>query len=134
MTPEQGALLRKAQRSIAGAELLAAQDMCDFAVSRTYYAMFYIAEAFLLGEGLSFSKHSAVIAEFGQRFAKSGRLPVEFHRYLIDAQASRNRGDYDIVAEVTSVEAAEQLARAAQFLALAEQHIGPLPQSSHENT
>ena len=30
----------------------------DFAASRVYYAMFYIAQAFLEGEGLAFSKHS----------------------------------------------------------------------------
>ena len=29
----------------------------------TQCSMFYVAEAFLLSEGLSFSKHSAVIAE-----------------------------------------------------------------------
>jgi uncharacterized protein (UPF0332 family) len=33
--------------------------------------MFYVAQAFLAGEGLSFSKHSAVIAAFGQHFAKT---------------------------------------------------------------
>jgi uncharacterized protein (UPF0332 family) len=51
--------------------------------------MFYIAEAFLLGEGLTFSSHSAVIAAFGREFAKTKRLPVEYHRYLINAQEKR---------------------------------------------
>jgi hypothetical protein len=36
--------------------------------------MFYLAEAFLDGEGLAFSSHSAVIGEFGRIFAKSGRM------------------------------------------------------------
>lgn len=72
MIPEQAALLRKAQDSLRAARLLADQQLYDFAVSRAYYAMFYVAQAFLLGEGLSFSKHSAVIAAFGQQFAKTG--------------------------------------------------------------
>jgi uncharacterized protein (UPF0332 family) len=55
----------------------------DFAASRVYYAMFYIAQAFLEGEGLAFSKHSAVIAAFGQHFARTGKVPVEFHRFLL---------------------------------------------------
>lgn len=113
---------------------MAAQGFFDFAVSRTYYAMFYVTEAFLLGEGLSFSKHSAVIAEFGQRFAKTGRIPREFHRYLLDGQASRNRGDYDIEADVTSVEATEQLTHAEEFLTLAEHLIGPLSNVTEEMT
>lgn len=80
MTLEQEALLRKARDSLRGARVLADQKLYDFAVSRAYYRMFYVAEAFLLGEGLTFSKHSAVIASFGQRFAKPGRVPVELHR------------------------------------------------------
>ncbi len=36
--------------------------------------MLYAAQALLLGEGLSFSKHSAVIAAIGKRFVKTGVL------------------------------------------------------------
>ena len=55
MSPEQAALLHKAQESQRAARLLADQGFYDFAVSRAYYAMFYIVEAFLLGEGLAFA-------------------------------------------------------------------------------
>jgi uncharacterized protein (UPF0332 family) len=82
MTPEQSALLSKAYDSVRAAKLLSDAELYDFAVSRAYYAMFYMAEAFLLGVGLSFSRHAGVIAAFGERFAKTGIVPVEFHRYL----------------------------------------------------
>ncbi|MEW6378168.1 MAG: HEPN domain-containing protein [bacterium] len=55
MTVEQTALLQKSQESLRAARLLAEQGFYDFAVSRAYYAMFYVAEAFLLGEGLAYS-------------------------------------------------------------------------------
>jgi uncharacterized protein (UPF0332 family) len=58
MMPEQVALLQKAQDSLRGARLLAGDGLYDFAVSRAYYTMFYAAEALLLGQRLSFSKHS----------------------------------------------------------------------------
>ncbi len=96
MTSEQAALLQKAQASLEAARLLTGQGFYDFAAARAYYTMFYVAEAFLLGEGLAFSKHSAVIAAFGQHFSKTGRVPQEFHRYLIEGESSRNVGDYDI--------------------------------------
>ncbi len=79
MTPEQGALIKKAQESLRAARLLAKDGLCDFAASRAYYVMFYVAQAFLLKEKLAYSKHSAVISAFGQRFAKGGRVPAEFH-------------------------------------------------------
>jgi uncharacterized protein (UPF0332 family) len=65
LTEDQQELLEKARGSVAAARLLLEGGYPDFADSRVYYAMFYIAQAFLEGEGLAFSKHSAVIAAFG---------------------------------------------------------------------
>jgi uncharacterized protein (UPF0332 family) len=60
MTREQAALLKKAYDSLRGPKLLAGDELHAFAASRAYYTMFYVAEALLPGEGLSFSKHTAV--------------------------------------------------------------------------
>jgi uncharacterized protein (UPF0332 family) len=65
MTPEQQNLLEKAISSLAAARVLLDNNFPEFAASRAYYAMFYIAEAFLEGEGLSFSKHSAGFPHLG---------------------------------------------------------------------
>ncbi|KAM3093530.1 HEPN domain-containing protein [Phormidesmis sp. 146-35] len=67
MTSEQQALLQKAVRSLEAAKVLNREGLPEFAVTRAYYTMFYIVEAFLEGDNLSFSKHSAVISAFGQR-------------------------------------------------------------------
>lgn len=66
MTPQQQALIQKATRSIQSATLQNETGFPEFAASRAYYAMFYIASAFLEGEKLAFSSHAAVIATFGQ--------------------------------------------------------------------
>ena len=129
MKPEQIALLRKAAESLRAAELLATNELFDFAASRAYYTMFYVAEAFLLNEGLTFSSHAAVISAFGRDFARTGRVPVEFHRYLIDAQDLRNQGDYDIDSAITEAEANQLIAQAQQFLKLAERLLGDFPDS-----
>ncbi len=129
MKPEQIALLRKAAERLRAAELLATNELFDFAASRAYYTMFYVAEAFLLNEGLTFSSHAAVISAFGRDFARTGRVPVEFHRYLIDAQDLRNQGDYDIDSAITEAEANQLIAQAEQFLELAERLLGDLPDS-----
>ena len=62
MTIDQQTLLRKAGENIGAASTLIEQGYYDIAISRLYYAMFYSAEAVLLCENLSFSKHSAVIS------------------------------------------------------------------------
>ncbi|MDY6803602.1 MAG: HEPN domain-containing protein [Cyanobacteriota bacterium] len=126
MTDEQLQLLLKARQSLSAAKMLFDENYSDFAASRAYYAMFYIAEAFLEGEGMSFSKHSAVISAFGREFARTNRVPVEFHRFLIEAQELRNTGDYGSFNAVSFEEAAEQITRAEQFLELAFGAIGTL--------
>jgi len=126
MTDEQRELLLKAQQSLEAAQLLLTNNYPDYAASRAYYAMFYIAEAFLEGEGLTFSKHSAVIATFGREFAKPRRVSPDFHRFLIEAQELRTTGDYGQFNAVTMDQAAEQIQRAEAFLALAIQDIGTL--------
>jgi uncharacterized protein (UPF0332 family) len=123
LNPSQGALLDKARSSVEAAELLAQQGYFAFAVSRAYYAMFYVAESLLLGEGLAFSKHAAVIAAFGERLVKPGTVSPEFHRFLIEGQDSRNAGDYDIDPKLSEAEATIQIDRAHRFLALGEQHF-----------
>ena len=124
MTSEQGALLRKAEESLRAARLLFGQSLYNIAVSRAYYTMFYLAEIFLLGEGVALSKHSAVISAFGERFAKAGRVSEEFHRYLIEGQESRNVSDYDTGPGLSRDQAVVQIERAEKFLELGKRLVG----------
>jgi uncharacterized protein (UPF0332 family) len=114
-------LLQKARDSLQAAELLSREGYAEFAASRGYYAMLYAAQALLLTRGLSFSSHSAVIAAFGKEFAKPGRLDPKLHRYLLDAQDTRNVGDYGIDRSVSAAQAREALTWAREFLAAANQ-------------
>ena len=135
MTEDQQELLEEARDSIAAAKLLLHNMYPGYAAARAYYAMFYLAQAFLEGEGLSFSKHSAVIAAFGQHFARTGRMPSQYHRYLIEAQALRQSGDHGQRNVVTLEQAETQIGRAESFLELARKMIGfVLPEQPDELT
>lgn len=100
MKSEQKKLINKAKESLLASQILAENKLYNFAGARAYYTMFYIAEAFLWAKEMSFSSHSAVISAFGRQIAKTGIVPVEFHRYLIDAQDKRTQGDYNIDDEI----------------------------------
>lgn len=116
-------LLRKGRESLEAAKLLLQQGYYDFAASRGYYAMFYAAEAALLSMGLSFSKHSAVVAAFGQQLAAPGKLPAHFHRYLLDAFDLRMIGDYDAPGAVGESRARRVLGWAEEFLQEIEEFL-----------
>ena len=115
MSPEQQKLLIKARDSLRAAELLIANDLFDFATARAYYTMFYLAEAFLLQKKLSFSSHAAVISAFGREFAKTQRVPVQYHRYLIEAQDKRTEADYGLNSTIT-LEIAQEIIQKAQAM------------------
>ncbi len=127
MTDAQTGLLRKARRTVQSARLLLADGDYDGAVSRAYYAMFYVAEALLLGKGLTFSKHSAVIAAFGKEFIRPGTIPGEYHRYLMEAQEARNAGDYQVVSHLTAEETLRQITSAEDFLAVGQRFLQENP-------
>ena len=65
----------------------------------------------------------AVIAAFGQHFAKSGRLPAELHAHLREAQDQRNIGDYGTGDGPGSEQTNEQIIRAEAFLKVARQRL-----------
>lgn len=132
MTAEQEELLRKAKKSLEAAQLLLEGGFPAYAGSRAYYSMFYVAQAFLEGDGLVFSNHSAVIAGFGKHFANTGRVPVEYHSFLIEGLDIRHEVDYATPPGVSESQASIQIGRAKKFLDLATSIIGPLPGQSEE--
>ena len=125
MNEQQKALLAKARESLDVARYIDARGSHGFAASRAYYAMFYIVEALLLGEGLEYSSHSAIIAAFGERFQKTGRVPAGFHRMLLDAAECRQLGDYEVNSEVSSGLAGQQIENAQRFIDLAQSMLDP---------
>ena len=110
------ALLDKAEESLSAAVVLYEQGFSGFSASRSYYAMFYVAEGLLASIGQSYSSHGGVIGSFGREFAKTGKLDSKFHRWLIDAQDVRNVGDYGVGIEISPGQAKELIEQARELI------------------
>lgn len=123
MKPKTEQLLNKATRAIRSAEQVLAADDVDFAASRAYYAMFYVATAFLNERGLQFKKHGGVHAALAEQFVKTGQLDPKFHSWLVDAFDERIQGDYDVVSEMDAAAVTAMLQRAREFLDVARQYL-----------
>jgi len=117
------ALLTKAARSFDAAENLLESGDADFATSRTYYGCFYVAEALLLTEGLRFSRHGAVIGEYGRLFAKTGRLDRRFHRLLDRSFAARLTADYDTDFNLGREDVSQMIEEGRAFLDAAQSYL-----------
>lgn len=120
---EVSGYLARAQRALEVAQALLDDGYAPEAVSRAYYAMFYAAQALLKSEDIHVSKHSAVVAKFGECFSKTGRLDPKFHRMLIRTRKAREIADYRLADLPTDESAAEKLAQAKAFVAAAEREV-----------
>lgn len=121
MNEETQKLIVKANRSLAAAERLIDSNDYDFAVSRTYYAMFYAAEAILLSKNLSFSSHSALISALFEHFVMTGLMQKELHKSLHEAFKLRQEGDYMSSPNITKEIAQKLLDDAKIFIQKATQ-------------
>jgi len=83
---------------------------------RSYYAVFYIASAFLATKHLAFGKHSAVFAAFRHHFIKTGEINVRRSRIYERIMSHRKSGDYDIHISIEKEQAVEDLKDAREFV------------------
>src|SRR3972149_1905407 len=92
------------------------QGHYDFAASRAYYAMFYVAEAGLLERGSSFSSHRAVHSAFFHEFIETQTVEAIHHQSLVRGFQLRQAGDYAGPMSVSKDQSDDLLRRADEFL------------------
>jgi len=106
------------------AESLLESGHLDFAAPRAYYGgCFYVAEALLLDEGSSFSRHGSLIGEYGRLFVKTGRLDRRFHRLLIRSFTARHAADYDTDFDLGHSEVRDLIEEGKDFLEAARDYL-----------
>lgn len=123
MKPEVTELLDKAEENIHAADILIKAQFFEIAVSRGYYAIFYVALALLIEEGKTVSSHREVQSTFGFLFAKTEKLDPKYHRYLLDSFRKRQFADYQHDADVSEAEAIEIINHAEEFLLAAKVYL-----------
>jgi uncharacterized protein (UPF0332 family) len=129
-----GILIDRANQELGACQLLLEQAYYSVAVSRSYYAMLYAAQALLTDIGMQFTSHGAVHAAFGQHFAKTGRVDSRFHRNLLDLFKKRQVIDYDVPFEASLDDAEKALQQAREFVAMAESYLDRRRQKPHGTT
>ncbi len=120
---ESATLMERAIRYLQSADLLLRDGDYESAVSRTYYAMFFAAQAVLLSQNLSFSSHRAVLSAFGEKYVKTGIFSKQMGRQLNLAFEKRQLGDYEYRFVISADEAKDLLANGRQFVAEIEMHF-----------
>jgi len=108
--------LEKADESIEAARDEFKANRYTFAVNRAYYSCFYAFSAVLLKEGHKFSKHTGVRSALHHQFVKTGRIPIELGRFYDLLFDSRQKADYQELAQFKREEVEELLSNTAVFI------------------
>lgn len=114
------AIINKADRSLEAAKILFTGGGYESASSRAYYAVFHLMQACLLTKGLSYSKHSGVIAGFAQHFIKTGIFPKKFSRIIGELRKEREIGDYEYLEVINQERASEDVSEAERVCRVSE--------------
>lgn len=86
------------------------------AVQRTYYAVYYSAEAILLLKGLSFSSHKSSIGSFNKEFVHTGLVDKRYSSILKELFETRQTGDYGNFVGFQTEEVENNLNMAKEFI------------------
>ena len=116
-------LLEKSRTSLDAANTLARDGFPESAISRAYYAAFYLAQAALATKDISRSKHSGVLAAFGEHLTKKSILPDTLHKILLTLYDLRVTSDYSVEKVPSLDEANQAIASAKEFASATESYL-----------
>ncbi|HEX7342745.1 MAG TPA: HEPN domain-containing protein [bacterium] len=129
LSAEVESYLRKAVHALKVAQKLHEFGFAADAASKTYYGMFYSAQALLKAHNIHLRRHSAVESAIGHHFVKSGLLDSAYHRMLINARRAREIADYEIRnltesdSEITPADGEKFLNAVKKVLGIAEKNF-----------
>lgn len=117
--------LLAAEEALQEARVLQDRNLLKGTVNRAYYAMFYGACAALVAEGVRLPKsHKTLLNLFHHHCVEKGKLLRTLHRDLVRTFQLRQRGDYEIHAELGREKVMEALEKAEAFVAEVTRALG----------
>ena len=115
--------LQKAKRNLEVVESLIRDGYYNFAINRSYYAVFDAMRAVNALEGFDSNKHSGVIAHFNQFYVKTGVFPSETSTIIKRASNLREKSDYDDFFEASNEDALDTFKTMKLFISEVEKYL-----------
>ena len=87
--------IEKSDSALQEADILAINNFFDIAVTRLYYACYYLASALLIKEGSETTTHAGVKRMFSLKFIRTGILDQKYFQILSNLLQGRQLSDYE---------------------------------------
>ena len=117
-------LIQRSNQTLRDARyLLSELESYESAISRAYYAMFYVGEALLISEEVVIKSHSGLANQLALYLVQPGKLPPEASKYLSRVFEKRQTGDYGFNPNFSRETAETVLAQATEFCAMGKAYL-----------
>lgn len=104
MKEEKNILVRhwieKSYNALEAAKINFEQNFYETAINRLYYSVFYMVNAYLQLEGISYKKHSAIRSFFNRKFVKENLLEKHYSNVYNRLYQIREEADYSLTFEI----------------------------------
>ncbi len=114
---------KKSKQYLHDSDLLLKNNSSESAVSRAYYAMYYMAKALLFDIDVNPKTHQGVVMMFGKHFIKTEIFEKVYGNILSKALNQRIIGDYEIGTGIEMDLATEIVDEAHKFVASAIKYL-----------
>ena len=92
--------IEKSYKALDSAKLSFEQKFYETVMNRLYYSAFYMVNAYLQIEGISYRKHSAVRSFFNKKFIKGNLLEKDYGNIYNRLYQIREEADYSIIFDI----------------------------------
>lgn len=82
------------------------------AANRLYYALFHAVTALFVHDGIAVGSHRGIKSRLGQHYILTGKIPVEYSKFLAQMESLRDKADYNIMFEAKERDVIPHLAAA----------------------
>ncbi len=121
--PEIKHFIEVAREAVRDAERNFNEGAYYTSFNRSYYAVFYAANAMLATLGLQRSKHSGVKSVFREKFIKTKLIEKEYSDDYEEVMKKREDSDYEVTFVPTDVEARDCSERSKRFVERIEKYL-----------
>ena len=92
--------IEKSYNALEAAKINFEQNFYETAINRLYYSVFYMVNAYLQLEGISYKKHSAIRSFFNRKFVKENLLEKHYSNVYNRLYQIREEADYSLTFEI----------------------------------
>lgn len=109
-------IFKKTIETLKAAEVTFANGFYETSINRSYYAVFYAANALLMKKGIKTKTHKGIVKKFNLEYIHNDNFDKDLGRILSKLQKERIKADYDFYLKPTENKAKKDLNDARRFI------------------